>query len=127
MPGEIPTSPTTAPPVQVTCLPPRTAKLAAAPSAGAWADAEDTPPISAAVASIHIARYFWRSFKDFIFVSYKLFEKVFEFSAPSYRECNYHPEPQVVLSGNGPIRKTKLPLQPMLRSRCHLELGIQAS
>src|SRR5438874_586852 len=58
MPGEIPTSPTTAPPVQVTAVPPRTAKLAADPSD--WADADETPPSSAAVASRHPARYLFR-------------------------------------------------------------------
>src|ERR1700674_1083605 len=59
MPGEIPTSPTTAPPVQVTAVPPRTVKLAADPSA-TWADADETPPSSAAVASRHVARYLCR-------------------------------------------------------------------
>src|SRR5712671_4382379 len=58
MPGEIPTSPTTAPPVQVTAVPPRTAKSAADPSD--WADADETPPSSAAVASRDAARYFCR-------------------------------------------------------------------
>src|SRR5258708_38596380 len=67
MPGEIPTSPTTAPPVQVTAVPPRIAKLADAPS-GAWADAEEMPPISAAAVSKHVERYFWRLFKEFMFV-----------------------------------------------------------
>src|SRR5450631_3837910 len=89
-----------------------------------WADAEDTPPISAAVASKHIARYFWRSFKEFIFVSYKLFEKVFELASASYRERDYHSEPQVVLSGNGPFR-TKSCLHHLYAGRATADQSIR--
>jgi hypothetical protein len=39
-----------------------------------------------------------------MFVSYKLFEKVFEVSAASCRERDYRPKSREVLSGGGPIR-----------------------
>src|SRR5450631_3953822 len=69
-PGATPISPTTAPPVQVTFVPPRSAKGAAAPSA-TCADAEDAPPISADAPSKHIERLFEEVFIVIMFVSYK--------------------------------------------------------
>src|ERR1700675_4294331 len=104
MPGEIPTSPTTAPPVQVTAVPPRTVKLAADPSA-TWADADETPPSSAAVASRHVARYFCRLIMICIPISrLKKGSEVFDTGC---RNRDYPPASQELLSGCGQTRKDK--------------------
>ena len=63
LPGDTPTSPTTEPAVQVTFVPPRTAKSPAEPMGawGAedpWANANEVPPRKVAVASKITERYF---------------------------------------------------------------------
>src|SRR5256885_12429873 len=115
MPGEIPTSPTTAPPVQVTAVPPRTAKLAADPSD--WADADETPPSSAAVASRHPARYLFRLIM--ICIPNKSFKKSSEVFDTGRRNRDYPPAPQELLSGSGPTRKDKGRLATPFLSCCH--------